>query len=314
MQADAIVIGAGVSGLSTAVVLAERGHAVVVVADEDDGGSTSYAAGAMCGPDFWPAGTVEAGWERTSRAAFRDLASRPGTGIHLTSALLVAEGASSFPPVDADFDPRPCDTDELPPGFGGGVRVTIATANMPAYLAYLRDRLAEARGRVEAGRFASLSEAAAQAPLVANCAGMGARALADDPTLVPVRGQHVVVANPGVDELYFQMTFGHTWTSWMPHGDEVVLGGIAQAGDWRRDPDPEIAERILEGCTRLEPRFADAETLEHRVGLRPGRPRVRVEAEEVDGARCVHNYGHGGTGVILSWGCAHDAADLLTGP
>jgi D-amino-acid oxidase len=25
----------------------------------------------------------------------------------------------------------------------------------------------------------------------------------------------------------------------------------------------------------------------------------------------VHDYGHGGTGVLLSWGCARDAVKLL---
>jgi D-amino-acid oxidase len=48
------------------------------------------------------------------------------------------------------------------------------------------------------------------------------------------------------------------------------------------------------------------------VGLRPGRPAVRLEAETVAGALCVHNYGHGGEGVMLSWGCADAALALLT--
>jgi len=51
----------------------------------------------------------------------------------------------------------------------------------------------------------------------------------------------------------------------------------------------------------------------HQVGLRPARPTVRVELEHFEGAWCVHNYGHGGRGVTLSWGCAREAAALLTG-
>ena len=47
-------------------------------------------------------------------------------------------------------------------------------------------------------------------------------------------------------------------------------------------------------------------------GLRPGRPAGRLEAETVEGAVVVHNYGHGGEGVMLSWGCAAEAVDLLT--
>ena len=29
------------------------------------------------------------------------------------------------------------------------------------------------------------------------------------------------------------------------------------------------------------------------------------------GTRIVHNYGHGGSGVTLSWGCALEVADLV---
>jgi D-amino-acid oxidase len=55
----------------------------------------------------------------------------------------------------------------------------------------------------------------------------------------------------------------------------------------------------------------DARILEHQVGLRPMRDVVRVEAQTLDGARLVHNYGHGGTGVGLSWGCAREVAALV---
>ena len=48
------------------------------------------------------------------------------------------------------------------------------------------------------------------------------------------------------------------------------------------------------------------------VGLRPFRPKgFRVEAETIDGKTIVHNYGHGGGGVTLSWGTGQMAADLV---
>jgi D-amino-acid oxidase len=52
----------------------------------------------------------------------------------------------------------------------------------------------------------------------------------------------------------------------------------------------------------------------HRVGLRPVRPAVRLDSGQLPGGQTiVHNYGHGGAGVSLSWGCAADAAELAVG-
>ncbi len=49
------------------------------------------------------------------------------------------------------------------------------------------------------------------------------------------------------------------------------------------------------------------------VGLRPFRPSgFVVRAESIDGKTIVHNYGHGGGGVTLSWGTGHLAAELVT--
>jgi hypothetical protein len=48
------------------------------------------------------------------------------------------------------------------------------------------------------------------------------------------------------------------------------------------------------------------------TGLRPDRPSVRVETERLGTGWCVHNYGHGGNGVSLSWGCAREVVDLVS--
>lgn len=49
------------------------------------------------------------------------------------------------------------------------------------------------------------------------------------------------------------------------------------------------------------------------VGLRPGRPIVRLEREVRDGVTVVHDYGHEGSGVLLSWGCAEQVTALALG-
>jgi glycine/D-amino acid oxidase-like deaminating enzyme len=48
------------------------------------------------------------------------------------------------------------------------------------------------------------------------------------------------------------------------------------------------------------------------VGLRPFRPEgFVVEAERVGNKILIHNYGHGGAGITLSWGTATQAVELL---
>ena len=92
-----------------------------------------------------------------------------------------------------------------------------------------------------------------------------------------------------------------------------MLGGIAVPDDWSLEPDLEIADEVLARCVAAEPQLAGARVIGHRVGLRPARPEVRLEVQELEGTRIVHDYGHGGGGVALSWGCAREASALLTG-
>lgn len=49
------------------------------------------------------------------------------------------------------------------------------------------------------------------------------------------------------------------------------------------------------------------------AGLRPYRkPGFRIELEQFGDANVIHNYGHGGAGVTLSWGSAQAATKLVT--
>jgi len=51
--------------------------------------------------------------------------------------------------------------------------------------------------------------------------------------------------------------------------------------------------------------------LETVVGLRPGRAEVRVELDHDSlPVPVIHDYGHGGSGITIGWGCAQDVAAL----
>jgi len=245
---------------------------------------------------------------------FAELAKDPATGVRMAPALTVGD----LPPVDqlppqvrSIPDLRPCDPAELPGDFTAGFRATMPLVDMPRYLDYLLARLAAAGVAIEFRRLGSLTEAADEAPVVVNCTGLGARELAGD-DVRPVFGQHVVLTNPGLDELLMELTTAAEWTSYFPHPERIVCGGISVPDRADRTPDPDVTERILRRCRELEPRLHDAEVIEVVTGLRPARGAVRVEAEPLGTAWCVHDYGHGGNGVSLSWGCAREVVALAS--
>jgi len=309
---DVVVVGAGVSGLTTAICLAEAGHPVRVWSALPPLRTTSAVAGAMWGPSFQEPMTRTTAWTESSLREFTELARDPRTGVRLAPALTLGMVPQGEPPPQARMVPdlRSCAAHELPPGFVAGARSTMPLVDMPRYLVYLEDRLRDAGGKLESRTVRALSEATEVAPVVVNCSGLGARELAGDGEVRPVFGQHVVVTNPGLDELVMELSADPEWVSYFPHHDRVVCGGIRIADRWDTTPDPDLTERILARCRRIEPRLADAEVIEVVTGLRPDRPAVRVEAEPLGAGLCVHNYGHGGNGVSLSWGCAREAAAL----
>jgi D-amino-acid oxidase len=213
--------------------------------------------------------------------------------------------------VSAVPDVRRCTDDELPPGYTDGHAFVAPVIEMPIYLGYLLDRFVGSGGRVEHRAVSSLNEAG-EGRVVVNCAGLGARELAGDASMEPIRGQIVRVRNPGLERFVLDEENPEGISYVIPRSGDCVLGGTAEEGEWDTEPDPETAAAILRRCTALEPRLARAEVLEHKVGLRPGRPEIRLETEDVaHGPPRVHSYGHGGSGVTLSWGCAEETLHLV---
>ena len=183
------------------------------------------------------------------------------------------------------------------------------------YLAWLQDQCRGLGVQFRKQAVASIDELD-NFDLVVNCTGLQSRELFSDESLTPVRGQVIRVAAPWVHNLTMVLK-DQKYTYILPNRDFVVLGGTLQEGNWKTDVDPADTEDIWRRCCDIVPSLKSAKILETAVGLRPYRKGgVRLELEHV-ALRCggklpvVHNYGHGGSGFTIHWGCANDAVDLV---
>jgi len=306
-----LVIGAGVIGLTTAVCLIEAGVRVRIVTAALPQQTTSRAASAMWGGSFLEPAAAVREWAEVGRREFQRLAAGTDTGVRIARGTLAARQMPQGPPPEAFPGVEILRRDSAPEGFVAAFSIAVPVVDMPRYLDYLLARFEAAGGELELRALRSLTDVAGEAPAVVNCTGIGARDLVPDPTLHPVRGQHVIVENPGLTDFFIDEPFGPRWTSFFPHDDQVVLGGGAEENNWSLEPDPAIAEEIVRRCAEIEPRLRDARIIEHRVGLRPTRLAVRLDEEPLGPSRCVHSYGHGRSGVALSWGCAYEVTSML---
>lgn len=306
-----VVIGGGVSGLTTAVRLLEAGADVLVRTAAAPVGTASAIAGAMIGPMFGGTDEVTRGRIETSDRQFRLLATDPGTGVRIRQGRLLTRRPTADPRrwwAPASSNLRSLADDELPAGFTAGAAAGLPFVDMPVYLSWLTARLGVLGGRLELRPVLSIDEITAdQADVVVNCAGLGAVGLAGDTSLTPIWGQHVIVDAPWQAEFIYE-SGADDWVAVMPHDRRVILGGVRRPSAYGLVPDPAVTVAILERCRSLLPELRTAPVVGVEVGLRPARPTVRLERPV--GGRVVHNYGHGGNGVMLSWGCA-DAVTAL---
>jgi D-amino-acid oxidase len=310
------VLGAGVSGLTCGVRLLEAGAAVTIVARERPGQTTSAVAGAVWFPYRVAPNERTGPWARVSYDRFAALAEQDLAPVSMVELTMLYPEPLREEPWWLDAVPgdrvRAARADELPEGYGDGRAVHVPCIQAPAYLDWIERRFAELGGVIEQRGVDSLDGLPGDA--VVDCAGTGASGLAGDAELKPVRGQVAYVRSDRPLRFMVDETGPNALAYVLPRPEVVVLGGTAEEGDSDLSVREATTRDILERTRRLQPDLAGATLVGTAVGLRPARPAIRLEREATaDGRPLVHDYGHGGSGFTLSWGCADEVARLLLG-
>ncbi len=299
------VVGAGVIGLTTALALEERGHAVRIIAAATGAQTTSDVAGAVWFP--YRAGPPDkvAIWAGRTRSWLESIASDHSAGVDVLTGYEITTDEGMDPPrpwwaaaIEVARAPAPV--------TGAPIAWKFAAPRVePArFLPWLTAKL---RAHIEPGTVRDLT--AVPGDLVINCTGLGARALVADDQVSALFGQIVVTA-PGEVDLAITVTDHRDPDAIfyvIPRRGELVLGGIARAvpHDAEHQRDPDVSHRILAHAARLG--VPVGEVLRERTGLRPYRDEVRLERT----GRVIHNYGHGGAGFTLCRGCAEDVVAFV---
>jgi D-amino-acid oxidase len=340
MPESVAIIGAGVSGLTCGVVFAERGHGTVIFAKEVAQQTTSGAAAAVWFPyDAEPLEKVIP-WALKTFDVLANLARVPATGVSMielrqfsrTREIQIPDwaiplGAQTVIPSEvengaageaATWTGRPeaerTGSERITSleSFSSGFSLRVPLMDTTIYLDYLANRFVAAGGSIAANvHFKKLEEVDRKFDLVINCAGIGARDLVQDVNLEPHRGQVAIV--PRIEGLSCAIVCDDAPLMYaIPRRNDCVFGGTNEISDTLAS-EPATTARIVAECSRVL-NIDKPNVLAERVGLRPFRRLgVRLERDQLhDGRIVIHNYGHGGAGFTLSWGCAREVLDTAT--
>jgi len=309
------IIGAGVSGLTCGVAFAERGCRAAIFAKETGRQTTSGAAAAV-----WFPYHVESA-ERVIPLALQtfdvlaDVARVPASGVSMIE-LRQFSRAGELPipdwaiPLGASVIPS--EVEGSLESFKSGFSLNVPLMDTTIYLDYLAARFRKAGGEIHANvRFEKLEDVDTTFDLVINCAGIGASELVHDADLEPHRGQVAIV--PRIDGLSCAVVCDDAPLMYViPRTNDCVFGGTNELSE-NLAADHATTSRIIAECSRVlsidKPRV-----LAERVGLRPfRRSGMRLERDRLrDSRTIIHNYGHGGAGFTLSWGCAREVLEAAT--
>ncbi|SFT85068.1 D-amino-acid:oxygen oxidoreductase [Algoriphagus locisalis] len=303
------VVGSGIVGLTSAIMLQESGFSVKLISKAGFEKSLSWKVGAIWFPfEIQPK-------EKTNRwatLAYQRYATDviEGNGIKFIPFITAytAESNIDWTSQLPAGKVRQATREELPKGMEMAFISHVPLAEPLLYLPYLFEKFLQSGGEYKELEISSLKELAALDSWVINCTGLGAKSLCNDDDLHPMRGQ-ILRCNKMKIPSFANPTKRGALSYVINRSEDSVIGGTDYENDWNESIDPADTELILNRLTESGV-TENPEILEVIVGLRPRRSAVRFEFD-LNYPNVFHNYGHGGAGFTVAWGCAMELAEIL---
>ncbi|PKJ52598.1 FAD-dependent oxidoreductase [Bacillus sp. SN10] len=356
-KSKVLVIGGGVIGLTTALILQNEGHQVKIVTEKLAPEVTSVVAGALwewppavCGNHQDEASIkVSKEWSLLSYKIFSELSRDKESGVYMRNVTFFFKHLVESNPKDFEkmnelkqhvqnfrHDALLIQEKEINQTIGikDAYSLLAPMIDTDMYMKWLQEKVMKANCEIIRKKIVGNLEeqeeklkAEYQVDMIVNCTGLGSIELTDD-EMYPLRGALVRVINDGkkfrkLDEAYCISHDGISedpgFIFILPRGENMLLlGGLAELNKWdlevnleNYEPIKEMYSRCKEFFPSLEEAVIDASE-PVRTGLRPFRKRS-VRLERVPNSSIIHNYGHGGSGVTFSWGCALQVLEMVNG-
>eukprot|EP00039_Didymoeca_costata_P030942 m.32298 g.32298 ORF g.32298 m.32298 type:complete len:350 (-) comp8396_c0_seq1:119-1168(-) len=327
-----VVVGGGIMGISSAYILQQTGLYDVTIFTESLSPNrlASDIGGAIIRPGYLGETDKDKilSWSADTFAFLqRIIYENKDAGIH--EAL---QAVSCYEYFQEPLQPWPfwshivngfrnLEPHELPHHWdcAGGWFYTSFIIEGRRYLPYLLDKFKRLGGGVELctiNSFAHVREVVPHCSLIVNCTGLyGLVDEMTDPELRPARGVTIQVHAPWVKHAYGDYCNVENPTYIYPRADHLILGGTYELGRGTDDGEPTTQEvqNVIARCSKMIPGLSNSRVLDVRAGSRPYRKEVRLELQtpsDVNALPVIHNYGHGGAGWTVHFGCAHEVAKL----
>jgi len=304
------VVGCGIVGLTTAIMLQNNDYEVTILAKEKYPKTLSSKVGAIWFPFEIQPKEKANNWASLSYNKYQ-LERNKDNGVSFIPFLTSFNKFSNTDWVKnmPRNSVRKALQSELPKGIDNAYVSIVPLAEPILYLPYLFNQFTDNGGVFEERNITSLEELSTLNKWVINCTGLGAKTLCNDDELHPMRGQILRCEKTNISSFADSTTKG-ALSYVINRTNDCVIGGTDYENDWNREVDVSDTELILSRLNKFESKNEKPVVLEEIVGLRPRRSSVRFEFDK-NYLNVFHNYGHGGAGFTVAWGCAMELVDVL---